>query len=69
MGDDPAVTIGEEDVRSLARAAALPLGPGRAAGLARALEADLRLLRVLRGVDARDLHPRGSGSILEDVDG
>ena len=56
-GDDGAVALTEDEVRGLARAAGLPLGPGRAAALAQALEADLRAIRALRTVDAGETHP------------
>lgn len=54
-----AEAVSEDDVRALARTAQLPLGPGRAAALAGALEADLTLIRALRTVAVGEVHPLG----------
>ena len=56
--DDAESGITEEDVRALARAAGLIPGTDNAA-LARALEADLRLIRALRVADAGETYPAG----------
>jgi hypothetical protein len=58
-------TVTEDDVRGLAQVAGLPLQPGRAATLARALEADLRAIRRLRAVDAGDAYPAGVAPFAE----
>jgi hypothetical protein len=62
-GDPTPVT--EDEVRALAQVAGLPLQPGRAATLARALEADLRAMRRLRAVDAGDAYPAGVAPLAE----
>jgi hypothetical protein len=62
-GDPPPVT--EDEVCALAQVAGLPLQPGRAAPLARALEADLRAMRRLRAVDADDAYPAGVAPLSE----
>jgi hypothetical protein len=62
-GDPTPVT--EDEVRALAQVAGLPLQPGRAAMLARALEADLRAVRRLRAVDAGDTYPAGVAPLPE----
>ena len=53
------VAIDAEDVRGLARAAALPHDEGGEAALAAALETDLRAIREMRAVDAGEVHPAG----------
>jgi hypothetical protein len=58
-------TVTEDDVRGLAQVAGLPLQPGRAATLARALEADLRAIHRLRAVDAGDTYPAGVAALPE----
>lgn len=51
--------VTEDDVRVLARTAQVALRPQRVAALAGALEADLRLIRALRTIDAGETHPAG----------
>jgi hypothetical protein len=58
-------TVTEDEVRVLAHVAGLPLQPGRAAMLARALDADLRAIRRLRAVDAGDAYPAGVAPLPE----
>jgi hypothetical protein len=58
-------TVTEDAVRGLAQVADLPLQPGRAATLARALDADLRAIRRLRAVDAGDAYPAGVAPLAE----
>jgi hypothetical protein len=58
-------TVTEDDVRGLAQVAGLALQPGRAAALARALDADLRAIRRLRAVDAGDAYPAGVAPLPE----
>jgi hypothetical protein len=62
-GDATPVT--EDEVRALAQVAGLPLQPGRAATLTRALDADLRAMRRLRAVDAGDTYPAGIAPLRE----
>ena len=62
---DDTMPVTEDDVRGLAHVAGLPLQPGRAAALARALEADLRALRRLRAVDAGEAYPAGVAPLPE----
>ena len=62
-GDPTPVT--EDEVRALAQVAGLPLQPGRAATLTRALETDLRAIRRLRAVDAGDAYPAGVAPLKE----
>jgi hypothetical protein len=62
---EEATSVTEEEVRGLAQVASLPLQPGRAATHARALEADLRAIRRLRGVDAGDAYPAGVAPLPE----
>ncbi|HKC74195.1 MAG TPA: hypothetical protein VKF37_08340 [Chloroflexota bacterium] len=62
---DEATPVTEDDVRMLAQVAGLPLQPGRAATLARALEADLRAIRRVRAVDAGDAYPAGVAPLAE----
>ena len=57
--DGATEAVTEDDVQALARAAQLSLGPGRAAALAGALEADLKLIRALRAVAVGETHPLG----------
>lgn len=59
MEQDDAAVVSEADVRVLARLAGLPLDEQRGATLAAALEADLRVIRRLRSVDAGEIHPAG----------
>lgn len=54
---DDSMAVTEEQVDILARLAALPLDPRRRPMLAGALEADLRLIGTLRGIDAGDIFP------------
>lgn len=66
-GDSTTVPVTEDDVRALARVAGLPLDEGRAATLARLLEADLRMARTLRAVQVGEVPPAyicGPGSGL-----
>ena len=56
-GSDTDLMVTEDDVRALARVAGLPLDEGRAATLARLLEADLRMARVLRAVPVGETPP------------
>lgn len=65
-GSDANLPVTEDDVRTLARVAGLPLDEGRAATLARLLEADLRMARTLRAVPVGEtppayIHGPGSG--------
>lgn len=65
-GSDTDLLVTEDDVRALARVAGLPLDEGRAATLARLLEADLRVARTLHAVPVGEMppayiHPWGSG--------
>ena len=62
-GDATPVT--EDEIRVLAQVAGLPLQPGRAATLVRALDADLRAIRRLRAVDAGDAYPAGVAPLAE----
>ena len=62
---DEATPVTEDDVRGLAQVAGLPLQPGRAATLTRALEADLRAIRRLRAVDAGEAYPAGVAPLAE----
>ena len=62
---DDAMPVTEDEVRGLAQVAGLPLQAGRAAALARALDADLRAIRRLRAVDAGDAYPAGVAPLPE----
>ena len=61
----PAVTA--DDVQTIARAAGLRLDAERAAALAPALDADLRVIRRLSDVDAGEIHPLGATALVEEV--
>lgn len=61
----PAVT--PDDVQTIARAAGLHVDAERAAALAPALDADLSVIRRLRGVDAGEIHPLGATALVEEA--
>jgi len=64
--EDESLEITEEQVRLLARVAALPLDPGRLPMFTDALRNDLRLLATLRGIDVGDVAPASMRPPQED---
>jgi len=64
--EDESSEITEEQVRLLARVAALPLAPVRIPMLTAALRNDLRLLATLRGIDVENIAPASMRPLQED---
>jgi hypothetical protein len=61
MPEGATAMVMAKDVQLLARLAALPLDPRRIPALTTALDADLRLIDSLRGIDVGDTVPLGPG--------
>lgn len=61
MSEGAIVQVTAQDAQVLARLAALPLDPQRISALTTALDADLRLIDSLRGIDVGSAVPMGPG--------
>jgi len=61
MSDGATIKVTEKQIQLLARLAGLPLDPQRIPALTTALDADLRLIDSLRGIDVGGAVPMGPG--------